>query len=139
MTGGPPVLPAGLLPSLVDEAGMLPRRPEGLSGVDPGEVMAEVRAQFDRFLKLTGRLPTHLDGHHHSHQVPAVLDAVVAIARENELPVRDAGAGIRARLEQAEIPTTDLFVNRFYGDEVRLDALLHRMTTFSATSFHLNP
>ncbi len=124
LTGGPPVLPAKRLPSLVDGAGRLPRKPEGLGSADPTEVLAEVRAQLDRFRRLTGRLPTHLDGHHHCHQVPAVLDAVVAVAREHGLPVRDAGQGMRARLEEAGLATTDRFVNRFYGDEVRLDALL---------------
>ena len=29
-----------------------------------------------------------------------------------------------ARLEEASLATTDRFVNRFYGDEVRLEALL---------------
>ncbi len=124
LTGGPPVLPAERLPSLVDADGRLPRRPEGLGGADPAEVMAEVRAQFDRFRRLTGRLPTHLDGHHHSHRVPAVLDAVLAVAGEHGLPVRDAGAGMRPRLEAAGIATTDRFVDRFYGDEVRLEVLL---------------
>jgi predicted glycoside hydrolase/deacetylase ChbG (UPF0249 family) len=124
MTGGPPVLPPERLPSLVDASGRLPRGPEGLAPADPAEVMAEVRAQFDRFRRLTGRLPTHLDGHHHCHRVPAVLEAVVTVAAEHGLPVRDAGPTIRARLEREGVPTTDRFVNRFYGDEVRLEALL---------------
>lgn len=127
LTGGPPVLPASRLPSLVDGEGRLPRKPDGLGGADPGEVLAEVRAQFDRFLALTGRLPTHLDGHHHCHRVPAVLEAVVAVAGEHGLPVRDAGPPIRPRLEEAGIVTTDRFLDRFYGDEVRLEALLEML------------
>ena len=124
MTGGPPVLPAARLPSLVDSRGRLPRGPEGLGSADPAEVEAEVRAQLERFRRLTGRLPTHLDGHHHCHQVPVVLDAVVAVAAEHGLPVRDAGSGIRHRLEQAALATTDRFENRFYAEEARLDVLL---------------
>jgi predicted glycoside hydrolase/deacetylase ChbG (UPF0249 family) len=128
MTGGPPLLPPERLPSLVDANGRLPRTRDDLAALDhaivAAEVAAEVRAQFDRFRQLTGRLPTHLDGHHHSHRVPAVLDAVVELALEHGLPVRDAGQGIRHRLEQAGLITTGRFVDRFYGDEVRLDALL---------------
>lgn len=124
LTGGPPVLPPERLPSLVDAAGRLPRRPEGLGGADAAEVLAEVRAQLDRFRRLTGRLPTHLDGHHHCHRVPAVLEAVVAVAAEHGLPVRDAGEGMRPRLEAAGLATTERFVDRFYGEEVRLAALL---------------
>jgi predicted glycoside hydrolase/deacetylase ChbG (UPF0249 family) len=124
LTGGPPVLPAESLPSLVDGAGRLPRRPDGLASADPGEVLAEVRAQLDRFRRLTGRLPTHLDGHHHCHRVPVVCDAVLTVAVEHGLPVRDAGPPVGARLRQMAVPTTDRFVDRFYGDEVRLEVLL---------------
>lgn len=124
LTGGPPVLPPDRLPSLVDDAGRLPRRPDGLAGVDPAEVAAEVRAQFDRFRRLTARLPTHLDGHHHCHRVPVVLEAVVALAAEHGLPVRDAGEGMRQRLDAAGLATTDRFDDSFYAAGASLEALL---------------
>ncbi len=124
LTGGPPVLPPERLPSLVDSLGRLPRGPDGLGDADPVEVEAEVRAQLERFRRLTGRLPTHLDGHHHCHRVPVVREAVVAVASEHGLPVRDAGSGIRARLEEAGLATTDRFEDRFYAEEARLDVLL---------------
>ncbi|MFQ5348874.1 MAG: carbohydrate deacetylase [Thermoanaerobaculia bacterium] len=124
LSGGRPVLPVGWVPSLVDSDGRLPPGRDGLGSANPGEVLAEVRAQVDRFQRLTGRLPTHLDGHHHCHRVPAVLEAVVEVANEHDLPVRDAGEGIRRRLERAGIATTDRFVNRFYGDQARLETLL---------------
>jgi len=124
LTGGRPVLPADWIPSLVDSSGRLPRGRDGLDSVDPAEVLAEVRAQVDRFRRLTGRLPTHIDGHHHCHRVPAVRDAVVAVAAELELPVRDAGQGMRPWLDEASVATTDRFNNRFYDDEARLEVLL---------------
>ena len=124
MTGGPPVLPAERLPGLLDAEGMLPRHRDALVSPDPAEVMAEVRAQLDRFRELAGRLPTHLDGHHHCHRVPAVGDAVATVAAELGLPVRDAGQGVRSRLEEAAVPTTDRFESFFYAEGATLEGLL---------------
>jgi len=124
LTGGPPVLPAERLPSLVDAAGRLPAKPENLDHPDPAEVMAEARAQFDRFLELVGRPPTHLDSHHHSHRQPVVLDAVVTLAREHGLPVRNASPEVAARLRSEGLATTDFFIERFFGEDARLEVLL---------------
>jgi predicted glycoside hydrolase/deacetylase ChbG (UPF0249 family) len=124
LTGGPPVLPAERLPSLTDADGRLPAKPEHLGQPDPGEVMAEANAQFDRFLELTGRPPTHLDSHHHSHRIPVVYDAVVALAREHGLPVRKASPEVAARLRGAGLVTTDYFVESFFGEDARLEVLL---------------
>ena len=123
LTGGAPTLPPGQVPSLVDEQGRLPPRPEGLAGARPDEVLAEVRSQLRRFRELTGRSPTHLDSHHHAHRLPVVLDAVVAVAREAGLPVRNASREVGERLRRAGIATTDGFVERFFGAEARLEVL----------------
>lgn len=121
--GGAPLLPPESVRSLVDEEGRLPHRPEGLARAHPDEVLAEVRAQLRRFRELTGRSPTHLDSHHHAHRLPVVLEAVVTVAREEGLPVRNASAGVGERLQAAGIATTDAFVERFFGAEVRPDVL----------------
>jgi predicted glycoside hydrolase/deacetylase ChbG (UPF0249 family) len=122
--GGEPTLPVERVPSLVDGAGRLPARPEGLVRADPAEVLAEVRAQLERFRALTGRLPTHLDSHHHAHRLPPVLAALVAVAHEHRLPVRRASGAVAERLDSAGVSTTDAFVERFFGAEARLDVLL---------------
>lgn len=124
LTGGVPILPPGRVPSLVDGDGRLPRRPDGLAGADPGEVVAEVRSQLAHFRELTGRLPTHLDSHHHSHRLPVVLEALVDVAREHLLPVRNASPAVERRLREADLATTDAFVERFFGEEARLGTLL---------------
>ena len=124
LTGGRPTLPPAEVPSLVGGDGRLPRRPEGLDGAEPREVLAEVRSQLRRFRELTGRLPTHLDSHHHSHRLPVVCEAVIEVARQHRLPVRNASPEVRERLRGAGVPTTDLFVERFYGEEATLDAML---------------
>jgi predicted glycoside hydrolase/deacetylase ChbG (UPF0249 family) len=124
LTGGTPLLPAERVPSLVDTLGRLPAKPDGLGGADPVEVLAEVRAQLARFRELTGRLPTHLDSHHHSHRLPVVCDALVTVARELGLPVRNAGPVVRARLAEAAVPTNDIFVEEFFAEGARLEILL---------------
>ncbi|MBS1197400.1 MAG: carbohydrate deacetylase-like isoform [Proteobacteria bacterium] len=47
------------------------------------DIAAAVRAQFDRFIALTGELPSHVDGHHHIHVEPAIAEVLAPImARE---------------------------------------------------------
>jgi len=124
LTGAPPTLPARDLPSLVDARGLLPRNPDGLTGANREEIRAEVRHQLRLFRQLTGREPTHFDSHHHSHRVPEVLDALVELARETRLPVRNASPAVGARLRAEGIATTDAFVERFFAAEATLPVLL---------------
>ncbi len=116
LTGGRPLLPAASVPSLVDGEGRLPRWPEGLRNVEPSEILAEVRAQLERFRTLIGAQPTHLDSHHHSHRLPAVCDALITVAGEaGGVPVRNAGPEVAARLAAAAVTAPDAFVESFFG------------------------
>jgi predicted glycoside hydrolase/deacetylase ChbG (UPF0249 family) len=124
LTGGAPTLPPKRVPSLVDSDGQLPRRPEALAGVDCADVLAELSNQFALFTRLTGRAPTHLDSHHHSHRLPVVLEAIVTLARQHDLPVRRASAEVGHRLRLDRVRTTDAFVERFFGPDATLEALL---------------
>jgi predicted glycoside hydrolase/deacetylase ChbG (UPF0249 family) len=124
LTGAPSVLPAKRLPSLTDASGRFPAKPEGLTHPDPEDVLLEARAQLDRFRELTGRLPTHLDSHHHSHRHPVVCDALVTLAREHDLPIRNASPEVGARLRRDGVTTTDFFVESFFGVDARLDVLI---------------
>jgi predicted glycoside hydrolase/deacetylase ChbG (UPF0249 family) len=124
LTGGPSTLPAAQIPSLVDAAGRLPAKPEGLGGARPEHVLLEARAQLKLFRKLMGREPTHLDSHHHSHRLPVVLDALVTLAWETGLPVRNASPETLRRLRAEDIATTDHFVETFFDAGVTLENLL---------------
>lgn len=125
LTGTTPTLPAEQLPSLVDAEGRLPRNRPQLRELNlhRAEVLAEMRHQLERFHDLTGREPTHLDGHHHCLRVPVVLDAFVELALEHRLPVRRASPEVARRLGESGIPTTDAFIEHFYGDDVRPEVL----------------
>jgi predicted glycoside hydrolase/deacetylase ChbG (UPF0249 family) len=124
LTGTAPTLPPREVPSLVDAHGLLPRKPEVMGGVDARELLAEVRNQIALFHRMTGRMPTHLDSHHHSHRLPVVLDALLEVAREHGLPIRRASEEIAARAAAADVSTTDRFVESFFGESATLEVLL---------------
>jgi predicted glycoside hydrolase/deacetylase ChbG (UPF0249 family) len=56
---------------------------------DPDVCRVELRRQFDRFVELTGRLPTHLDSHQHVHRRRPCLPSFLELAEEHGLPLRD--------------------------------------------------
>jgi predicted glycoside hydrolase/deacetylase ChbG (UPF0249 family) len=116
LTGAPALAPH----SGLDEAGRLPARPAALHAADPAELRRECLAQLERFRELVGRDPTHLDTHHHSHRLPAVLEVVLEIASAERLPVRLAAP----ELDLAGIRTTDAFVEDFHGAGATLSGLL---------------
>lgn len=124
LTGGRTTLPPSAVPSLVDERGLQPAKPDGLSGASPREIAAEVAAQFARFVAVFGRRPTHLDSHHHSHRRPEVFDAVAALARLEGLPVRNAGPEMAARLRSRGVRSSDRFEERFFAEGVSVPHLI---------------
>ena len=68
--------PDGRLPPLsrVFRAGLARRLPMA-------EVEREIERQLDAFVAAWGAPPSHIDGHHHVHQLPGVRAAVVRLAR----------------------------------------------------------
>lgn len=96
--------------SLVDASGRFVRDPRrAAAAAEAAHVRAEVEAQIARFERLVGRLPTHLDSHHHVGLYPPVRDVVLDVARAHGLPVRSQDAGARARARGAGLRTTDHF------------------------------
>jgi predicted glycoside hydrolase/deacetylase ChbG (UPF0249 family) len=57
---------------------------------DPALCRAELRRQFDCFVALFGRPPTHLDSHQHVHRGRSPLPVFQDLAKEHGLPLRDA-------------------------------------------------
>lgn len=78
-----PRLSLGLHVNFTNEA-------ERLVEFDDSEVCrVELRRQFDRFVELTGVLPSHLDSHQHVHRRRACLPSFRDLALEHGLPLRD--------------------------------------------------
>lgn len=73
-------------------------------------IAAEVRAQLERFERLLGRPPTHVDVHKHLHLHPNVLEGLMQVAVERRLPVRSINAGMRGTLIARGIATNDHFL-----------------------------
>jgi chitin disaccharide deacetylase len=96
--------------SLVDGSGAFLRDPRRIAAAaDARQVRGEVEAQVARFEKLVGRLPTHLDTHHHVGLYPPVREVVLEVARRHGLPVRSQDDAARARARSAGLRTTDHF------------------------------
>lgn len=124
LTGGRTARPASEVPTLVDARGLQPAKPEGLDGARPEEIVAEVEAQFAKFVEIFGRRPTHLDSHHHSHRRPDVFAAVCALARREGLPVRNAGGAMGAELKALGLRTNDFFEEGFFDGGVSVGHLV---------------
>lgn len=141
LTGGLPCLPPSQIPSLVDDAGRLPAKPDGLSGADPQQVVAEARAQILRFRELIGAFPTHLDSHHHAHALPAVLEAFLTLSWETGLPVRSISPEMRARFRRERVPTPDHFIEAFYDQDATLENLIRLLSQleFGVTELMCHP
>jgi predicted glycoside hydrolase/deacetylase ChbG (UPF0249 family) len=78
-----PRLSVGLHVNFTNEA-------QRLVEFDDSEVCRrELRRQFDHFVALTGRPPTHLDSHQHVHRRPRCLPSFLELALEYGLPLRD--------------------------------------------------
>ncbi|MGD0140122.1 MAG: ChbG/HpnK family deacetylase [Tepidisphaeraceae bacterium] len=54
--------------------------------LDRNAVTDEIAAQAQLFHKLVGRLPTHVDAHHHAHQLPVIRGALLEVMARGLLP-----------------------------------------------------
>jgi len=91
--------------------------------VPPEQVRREIEAQITLFAELAGRLPSHLDSHHHVALHPSVLPVFGKVALERGLPVRAANATAREWLRQAGVRVPDEFLESFYAEGATRDNL----------------
>ena len=78
---------------------------------NPEELYIEWKAQMERFIELAGKLPTHIDSHHHVHINPNHQGVVARLAQEYDLPVRTS-AGFWDAYEHPH------FIGDFFGDNL---------------------
>lgn len=90
---GKPVSPSDKVPSLVFDEGQFAQDYQQLTEKLPlytdEDLDTEMQAQFDHFVKMAGRLPTHIDSHHRAaYMHPASFEAMCRLCAEHDLPMR---------------------------------------------------
>ena len=108
---------------------------ENLPNLKLDEVKAEWRLQIERFIKATGRKPTHLNSHHHSSYFsPELFRVMLELAREYDCAIRYPFTEIYREIEEtsnhaAELMTEfnprrpEVFLSKFYDDGATLEVL----------------
>lgn len=130
MTSGKPLLPSASLPSLMSLS------PDGqtfnhdplsrIESINPEEVRAEWHAQINKFIRIAGRAPDHLDAHHHAMCFSKKILAVfLELAKEYECSVRrpNESAWLEANPIAREICMPDRLDTRFYDEGVSKQTL----------------
>jgi predicted glycoside hydrolase/deacetylase ChbG (UPF0249 family) len=140
---GPPVLPPGEVPALLDGDDRFLSDRQILTSFRSGttvQLRAELQAQVERFIAAVGRLPDHLDNHcaisyvrpdrfkvtlelAQKYRLPIrapfgddLEDKVPFLARRNSIPpwlVRWQGKRYRRRVDRAGIPRPNTFIQEF--------------------------
>lgn len=84
--------------------------------LNAADIYVELAAQYDQFVALFGRPPTHIDSHHFIHMWPAIYPVVARFAAEKSLPIRLDRHALKACPLIPHTPhSTDFFDARFHG------------------------
>ncbi|MBN1428723.1 MAG: ChbG/HpnK family deacetylase [Anaerolineae bacterium] len=145
LTSGKPLLPVEHIPDLVQADGVF-HHPKALKlllqVIDMSQVEHELRAQIERFIRIAGRAPDHLDSHHYvTYWLPSIVSMMLQIAQEQGIPIRNPfGEGVdmedrqdvvleecavRDVLRCSQTPMPDRFLDRFYDEQTTLGDLLN--------------
>lgn len=74
----------------------LPWRPSARKQAQSRDaVAADVRSQLDRFRRLLGHDPTHLDSHHHRHRHEPARSILLELAEQLGVPLRELDPRVR--------------------------------------------
>ncbi|EFA5092485.1 TPA: chitin disaccharide deacetylase [Escherichia coli] len=83
------------------------------------EISLELASQYQRFIELFGRKPTHLDSHHHVHMFPQIFPIVARFAAEQGIALRiDRQAVFNDSDLPGELRSSQGFSSAFYGEEI---------------------
>lgn len=80
------------------------------------EIARELDCQFNRFVDVFGREPTHIDSHHHVHMIPVIFPLVAEFAQRKGVAMR-LDREVRG-LPDVVVTSTEGFSSAFYGDEI---------------------
>jgi predicted glycoside hydrolase/deacetylase ChbG (UPF0249 family) len=130
LTAAAPVLPAAQVKTLVTSDGRFLSHNDLVSRVNQVDVMqvkAEWQAQIEKFCALAGRLPDHLDSHHHtSYLTPALFEAMLELASQYRCAIRPLQARTERDLDRSyprPVPHPDNLITEFYDSSATHDHL----------------
>jgi len=111
LTLGTPIADPRRVPSLVDAQGQFIHDASAQAArAAKDEARIELGNQIDAFRRIVGRLPTHLDSHHHVGRHEPILELVLDFAAAIKVPVRSQDDGARATARHRKLRTPDHFV-----------------------------
>ncbi len=109
VTLGNPVSASLEIPSLLGENGKFKKLGEQMARLPKASELAfEYQKQINRFRKILGRNPTHLDTHHQVHDAPFFYEVLKRVAHENQVPLRRSMM-MRDPAKRKGVRTTDYF------------------------------
>ena len=125
----------GIYKTLTDEDGkFLPlnevERRAKAGETDLAEVEAEYEAQIRKVLA-AGINPDHFDSHHHTHNLPGIVNVFLKMAKKYGVKVRIYDKEL-LKGEYADVRTTDEFIDTFFGDTVTAEDLLGMLSSCKA-------
>lgn len=110
VTLGNPVSPLDDISSLLADGGKFKKVGEQLSRLPKASELArEYQNQINRFRKVLGRMPTHLDTHHQVHDQGFFYEVLKQVARVNNVPLRRS-MEMRNPEKAKNVRTTDHFL-----------------------------
>ncbi|EHG7612964.1 TPA: chitin disaccharide deacetylase [Citrobacter sedlakii] len=97
------------------------------------EIARELECQYQRFIDLFGREPTHLDSHHHVHMFPQIFPVVARFAAERGVALRiDRQPVFNAADLPATLRSSQGFSSEFYGEAISEALFLHVLDASAA-------
>ena len=140
LTMGKPLSKREATPSIVDANGNHFKYDPFIANIpnlNMAEVKAEWRLQIERFIKATGRKPTHLDSHHHSsYFAPKLFQGMLELAQEYDCAIRFPFTEVSNELKETAKHVPDLmrgfhlrkpdtFIVNFYDEEATQEHFLN--------------
>jgi predicted glycoside hydrolase/deacetylase ChbG (UPF0249 family) len=111
LTSGAPLLPPARVSSIVGGRNRFPTLQEftdNLKAVDADQAIVEWDAQIQRFIKLAGRNPDHLDSHHHaSYFSGALMEKMLILAEKYHCAIRVINGGPENSFETVPVEIRD--------------------------------
>lgn len=132
LTFGLPVCTPAQVSGLLGPDGRFHKVGRQLSQLPPvQEVRLEYTAQIEKFRRVFGRLPTHLDTHHQVHDHPYYLSILAELANRYGLPLRRSKLLLDEALYDFHFLTTDSLLGDLnpagYWRRTKLEAALRQL------------